>query len=116
MSNSDEKDPDGIGAHEGGAKLDAGKVRLGLVLGGFPRALWGVGEVGTFGANKYSDNGWMSVERGIERYTDAMERHFLKEKMGEVFDKDSGLAHDLHLAWNALARAELRLRQIQSEA
>ena len=35
---------------EKGVKLDEGKNRLGLILGGFSRALWEVGRVGTFGA------------------------------------------------------------------
>lgn len=34
-----EHDPTGRSAHEPGAKLDAGKPRCGLVLGGFSRAL-----------------------------------------------------------------------------
>jgi len=53
----DESDPTGRGAHDAGAKLDHGKVRVGLVLGGFSRALMEVCEVGTGGAAKYSDNG-----------------------------------------------------------
>ena len=54
-----ELDPNGKDPHAPGAKLDQGKIRMGLVMGGFARALLAVGEVGTFGANKYSDNGWM---------------------------------------------------------
>jgi len=46
-----EKDPTGKQAGEPGAKLDAGKNRLGLMIGGFPRALEAVGQVTTFGAN-----------------------------------------------------------------
>ena len=37
-------------------KNDAGKNRLGLVLGGFADALEDVGLVGTYGASIYSDN------------------------------------------------------------
>lgn len=110
----DEKAPDGLDQHEAGAKLDAGKPRLTLVLGGFARALWAVGEVGTFGAKKYTDNGWMEVQNGIERYSDAGLRHFLKLMMGEEKDSDSELDHLAHEAWNALAKLELRLREIQN--
>ena len=46
---------------EKGVKLDSGKNRLGLMLGGFSHALWLVGYVGTFGTNKYTDNGWQEV-------------------------------------------------------
>lgn len=106
----DETDPTGRGRHEPGAKLDGGKARCSLVLGDFARALAAVSEVGTFGANKYSDHGWLSVARGYYRYSDAMLRHYLRECQGEDTDSDSGLWHDAHLAWNALARLELRLR------
>lgn len=41
----EERTPDGIGQHEPGAKLDAGKDRLGLVLGGFSNALQSVGQI-----------------------------------------------------------------------
>ena len=50
--------PDDPAQHEPGAKLDSGKIRPSLVLGGFARALAEVSAVGTFGAEKYSDNGW----------------------------------------------------------
>ena len=102
-----EATPDGLGQHEPGAKLDAGKNRLGLVLGDFANALWSVGEVGTFGANKYTDSGWMSVENAQSRYMDALFRHILKYKMGEKVDSDSGLPHLAHAAWNILALIEL---------
>lgn len=105
-----EHDPTGRSPHAPGAKLDAGKVRAGLVLGGFARALMAVGEVGTFGARKYTDNGWMSVPQGQERYTDALYRHLLAEGQGEQADADSQLLHAAHVAWNALARLELILR------
>jgi hypothetical protein len=105
-----EVDPNGVGAHTSGAKLDAGKNRVSLVLGGFARALEEVSRVGTFGANKYTDNGWIEVPNGIERYTDALGRHLLKECQGELTDPDSNLMHAAHLAWNALARLDLMLR------
>ncbi|MCP4595732.1 dATP/dGTP diphosphohydrolase domain-containing protein [Neptuniibacter sp.] len=104
-----ETDPSGKSQHEVGAKLDHGKNRLALVLGGFTNALQAVGEVGTFGANKYTDNGWKSVENGTERYTDAMLRHQFKEFAGEITDPDSEKMHAAHTAWNALARLELLL-------
>ena len=111
VTNAQEADPSGISPHTPGAKLDAGKNRLGLVLQGFANALEEVGRVGTFGANKYTDNGWMSVPNGHARYTDAAYRHLLKEAQGELLDPDSGLQHAAHAAWNALARLELKLRE-----
>ena len=106
-----ERDPLGLDPHAPGAKLDAGKTRVGLVLGGFANALEQVARVGTFGANKYSDDGWLFVPEGKVRYTDAMLRHFLAECQGEVYDQDSGLLHAAQTAWNALARLELMLRE-----
>ena len=97
--------------HRPGAKDDAEKPRLGLVLGGFPRALRAVGEIGTFGAEKYTDNGWLSVPDGEARYTDALLRHLLADFEGETLDPESGYTHAAHAAWNALARLELALRE-----
>lgn len=111
-----ESDPTGRKPGEHGAKLDLGKNRLGLVLCGFARALRAVGEVGTYGAKKYSDNGWMGVPDGERRYTDAMLRHLLSEAVGEPVDGDTGLRHAAHLAWNALARLELALREAEASA
>lgn len=105
-----DQDPHGVDQHQPGAKLDASKIRPGLVVGGFPRALLAVAEVGTYGARKYTDHGWVQVPDGRRRYTDAMLRHLLAEHAGEQNDQESGLAHDAHAAWNALARLELRLR------
>lgn len=103
-----EKDPNGINQHDPGAKLDDGKLLAGI-LQQFSMALTAVMEVATFGANKYSRGGWLHVENGEQRYSDAMMRHYLKETI-ETTDPDSGLLHEAHLAWNALARLELKLR------
>lgn len=105
-----ESDPLGKSPNEAGAKLDAGKNRLGLVISGFALALQEVGLVGTFGANKYTANGWQTVPNGIERYTDAMYRHLLKEAAGEHIDPDSEMLHAAQVAWNALARLNLILQ------
>lgn len=106
-----EADPNGKKPNEAGAKLDAGKNRCGLVLFGFALALQEVSKVGTYGANKYIDNGWMEVPDGERRYTDAMMRHLLCEAGGEECDPDTGLRHAAHAAWNSLARLDLALRQ-----
>jgi hypothetical protein len=99
------------GQHEKGVKLDQGKPRIGLVLSGFPRALESVSAIGTFGANKYTDNGWQSVENGFNRYTDAMMRHWMAYNRGEINDPESQLPHLAHFAWNALSTLELKIRE-----
>lgn len=96
-----------IDPHAPGAKLDSGKPLAGVLLE-FSRALEAVVDVGTFGANKYSRCGWMSVPDGEQRYADALMRHLLACQR-EVDDPDSGLPHLAHLAWNCLAVLELRL-------
>lgn len=106
-----EQDPTGRGQHEPGAKLDALKPRPSLVLGGFSRALVAVTHVGTYGAIKYTPRGWESVPLGVERYSEALMRHWLAEATGQQCDPESNLLHAAHLAWNALARLELMLRE-----
>jgi hypothetical protein len=101
----EEKDPNGISANAPGAKLDFGKPRPGLVLGGFARALLAVTRIGTFGAVKYTDNGWMEVPNGE-----------LYEKSGVEFDAESAELHAAHEAWNALARLDLILRRKEKAA
>ena len=102
-------------ASEPGDKYDHGKPRPGLVLSGFARAMKEVVKVGTFGARKYTDYGFLEVPDGANRYTDAMLRHYFAEVSGERLDSESGLLHAAHLAWNALARLELMLRDCESD-
>ena len=104
------------GQHTPGAKLDSGKIRPDLVLGGFARALKGVCEVGTFGAVKYTDDGWMQVPDGLRRYADADLRHWLDRKIGIELDPESKLLHLKHEAWNALAQLDLYLREQEKNA
>lgn len=106
-----QEDPDGIDQHAPGAKLDKGKQRPSLIFDSMPRALAGVVAVGTFGAAKYSDGGWLEVERGIDRYRDAQLRHESAIARGELVDPESGLPHDWHRAWNVLAQVELKARR-----
>lgn len=103
-----EQDPTGLASSEPGAKLDAGKIRADLLLD-FSRALNAVAEVSDFGARKYSPGGWQYVPDGINRYRAAQLRHMLAGR--EVHDKDSGLLHLAHEAWNALAVLELTIRK-----
>lgn len=92
-----------------GAKYDSGKPRCSLVIGGFPNALMSISRVATFGAEKYSDNGWRYVDNGEARYLDAAMRHLLSHLSGENIDDESGEMHIAHFAWNVLAHLELIL-------
>lgn len=117
MNKIAERDPNGIDQHSPGSKLDAYKTKPDLVLGGFSRALNAVAQVGTYGAKKYTPSGWRVVPDGIERYSDAMMRHYLAERAGkdgrEEKDSESSFLHAAHLAWNALARLELILQEME---
>lgn len=74
-----------------------------MVFGGFANGLKEVGAIGTFGANKYTDNGWQSVPNGVERYKDALMRHLFAWLSGEEYDQESGYRHLAHAGWNCLA-------------
>lgn len=107
-----EKDPNGLDLKTAGAKADAGKAPIlkGL-LQYFPRALSEVARTSEVGAKKYSWKGWESVPDGVSRYGDALCRHLVSEAIEGEFDGDTGLLHSTQVAWNALARLELILRE-----
>lgn len=107
-----EADPSGLDPHVPGAKLDVGKPDMSLLLA-FGRALDAVGRVATFGAGKYTPGGWQHVQNGPGRYTAALLRHLFAEDRGRI-DADSGLPHAAQVAWNALARLELMLRESEA--
>lgn len=98
-----------------GAKADAGKPDPTLILNSMPRALMALATVGTFGANKYSRDGWLEVPNGEQRYAAAQDRHRFLRCQGEPVDTESGLDHEFHEAWNALAKLELKLRRLEKE-
>lgn len=107
---------DGATVARGAVKYDSGKApSYRGAIGYFPTAISGVASVSSFGATKYAWNGWRYVDDGINRYTDAMVRHLVSEAKGEVLDSESGLPHAFHVAWNALARAELIYEAQQAE-
>lgn len=118
-----EKDPNGLGAKAPGSKLDAGKAPIMQgVFQYFPRALWAVADLSQAGADKYSWNGWEKVSDGINRYGNAVGRHILKEKIEGPWDLDflkaekpRRILHVTEEAWNALARLELILREMEDE-
>lgn len=100
-------------------KLDAGKVPImhGAWLR-FPLALEAVAKVSVFGAKKYKspvgDMGYLEVEDGYRKYTEALGRHLKDEALeGFVNDKDGGVLHPAQAAWNALARLEKLLREFE---
>jgi hypothetical protein len=96
-----------------GIKYDEGKPKIGMVVKYFGPALMEVAKAGTFGCAKYGngkfwDYNWNKVENGVERYTDALMRHLLKEDTEQI-DPETGILHASLVAWNALARLVLIL-------
>lgn len=113
-----EVDPTGLSADTPGAKLDAGKVDLSLIPECFPNALTAVAEVAEIGAKKYSRGGFLHVLGGFVRYTAALLRHLFAAGRGELDDgevilKSTKYGHDAQVAWNALARLEVKMREEQ---
>lgn len=117
-----ESDPNGIGVNTPGAKLDAGKspVMRG-VLQYFPRAILAKSLLSAYGANKYTWKGWEQVDDGIARYGDAIGRHLVKEAIEGIWDLEvlndpvhpTNMLHATAVAWNADARLELMLREME---
>ena len=88
------------------AKADAGKPRLSLV----PRKIiWAIARIREFGCAKYASGGidnWRRVE--IERYRDAMYRHWLAYLDNpHGVDRESGLPILWHCACNLAFLIEL---------
>lgn len=79
------------------AKADAGKLQLTLVP---PQIIEDVAEVRMYGNKKYHDpNNWKQVE--IERYRDALFRHFVAYiRDPQSVDEESGIPHYKHMATN----------------
>lgn len=109
-----ESDPHGIPQHAPGAKLDAGKLKTSFAISQFFKALGEVNRVSSYGAGKYTRNGWREVQEGESRYMEALLRHLAAHCNGEYLDEESGLTHVAHMAWNALAVVEFVCNTSQS--
>ena len=92
-----------------GRKFDDGKPRIAEMMIDFAPAMREIAKVWAFGADKYDKSNWKDVENGIDRYTNAMLRHLLQEQE-YPFDRESNLLHATHVAWNAIARLCLILK------
>lgn len=92
-------------------KLDQGKARLDLVP---PTAIEAIGEIMTYGLEKYYEGSWKEVE--AKRYRAALMRHmceYLREPYG--VDKESNKPHIWHVLTNAAFLCELEIKNIQEE-
>jgi len=80
--------------HGSGIKFDSGKNRLELIP---PEIVFAIGDVLTYGAQKYVDRNW---EMGMKwsRIFGAMMRHMWSWWRGEKYDSESGYPHLWHAA------------------
>ena len=90
----------------------------GGVLQLFPRAMYHLALTSKAGADKYgttvSTIKFLDTPGAYELHTDAMIRHVVDEKLeGPVSHKDGGLLHPVMVAWNALARLEVFLKNAE---
>ena len=81
-----------------GLKFDTGKLQYSLIP---PETLSALAEVLTFGARKYAIDGWKYVPDAKRRYMDALFRHLVAFRSGELYDQESGLSHLSHVLANA---------------
>ena len=85
-------------------KFDGDKLRWDLVP---VESFESVCKVMTYGANKYSPNGWKTVPNGVDRYFAALMRHIVAWRKGEERDEETGLKHLEHAACNVIFLLEL---------
>ncbi len=78
------------------------------------RAIKAVAEVITYAQKKYGNvNTWRNRnETSEERYFDALMRHLIAHKNGEIFDPESKLPHLAHAAWNLLTLLEFQCEDL----
>ena len=89
-------------------KDTTGKPRLSLVPPGIIEA---VGEVRTFGTEKYgAPDNWKTVKP--ELYVDALMRHLVRYlRDPKAVDEESGLSHLWHLVTNAAFLIEMEMEE-----
>ena len=95
-----------------GVKTNKDKPQMSLLFKQFPKALQAVVKCSEFGHQKYKevDTDYLNytrVEGGSDKYADASLRHRLEQGN----DLESGLPHQFHSAWNALAELELWIQE-----
>jgi hypothetical protein len=96
-----------------GKKDDTAKPDLYVnVLQMFPNALRQVALASKHGADKYGQDNWLNVDNSYQRYSAAMLRHTATKPCH--IDEDSGLLHEAHTAWNALARLEILMKALET--
>jgi hypothetical protein len=94
-----------------GKKENKNKPQLSLLFKQFPKALEAITKCSEYGNNKYKETdkdflNFKRVEGGSKTYADSGLRHRLQTGLDE-----SGLPHQYHVDWNALAELELWIEE-----
>lgn len=95
-----------------GKKTNSLKPQMSLLFKQFPKALEAVVLCSQYGHEKYKETdedylNYTRVDGGSKTYADAGLRHRLEQGN----DSESGLPHQFHVAWNALAELELWIKE-----
>lgn len=80
-------------------KFDTDKPRMSLVPF---KQIEKIAKVLTFGASKYKDNSWQTLDNAEDRYFSATMRHLAAYQQGEELDEESGMSHLAHAATNLI--------------
>lgn len=101
-----------LAAKQAKAPVAGGVVQL------FPRSMHILAMLSKAGADKYgttvSTIQFLDTPGAYELHTDAMVRHIVDEALeGPVNHKDGGALHAAQAAWNALARLEVFLKNVE---
>lgn len=94
-----------------GARYNEGKAGFNLLP---LDALKEICKVYDFGATKYAPWNWAKGLSWSETQASLM-RHLAAWSIGEERDEESGLHHDVHIAWNAITLVAMRLRLIGTD-
>lgn len=97
-----------------GIKLDSDKPRIGEFLDDFELVIEPLTRIWEFGATTYGISNWKSVENGEKRFTNALFRHYFKEKHA-YYDDETGVSHAAHVAFNALMRLWFIMQKPKSD-
>ena len=101
-----------ISKSQKGVKTNNLKPQMSLLFRQFPKALEAVVMCSQYGHEKYKETdedylNYTRVDGGSKTYADAGLRHRLEQGN----DLESGLPHQFHVAWNALAELELWIKE-----
>lgn len=87
------------------------------VLYRFPRSMLEIAKVSAFGTKKHNvhaaDRSYMDIPNAFDVYSAAVSRHLINEAIEgpvNLDPNDGGMLHAAQLAWDALARLEIFLR------